>query len=132
MAAQRAAAACLKPAEASDSSASTSCSRMRPESPCRRDCAGKLHIGIACLTVSMSMCAHQAGMRRHVARDPGHVGVDHQAEVGLRQELIDAEPGEAGELAADVGDRRVLEHAHARQARDRAWTVFEVRGFCPP
>ena len=64
--------------------------------------------------MSTSMCAQNVlVVRLDVAREPGHVDVDQQADVRLRQMLVGLEADEARALVRDVVGHVRFEHRDA-------------------
>ena len=76
------------------------------------------HREIALLGVDIDMRPPGGGIVRHVARDPRHVDIDQQADVGLGQRLGRHEAAVAGRIVRQVDVERIeLDHPDAGEAR---------------
>ena len=76
------------------------------------------HREIALLGIDVDMRPPGGGIVRHVARDPRHVDIDQQADIGLGQRLGRHEAAVAGRIVRQVDVERIeLDHPDAGEAR---------------
>ena len=77
--------------------------------------------------VDVDVRPERLGLGRHVAREPRHVDVHQDADVGLRQMLVRRIAEEAGELVRDVEGLVAFEHRDAGEHRQLLDQLRRVR-----
>ncbi len=77
------------------------------------------HREIALLGIDVDMRPPGRGVVRHVARDPRHVDIDQQADIGLGERLGRHEASVTGRIVRQVDVKRIeLNHPDAGEARE--------------